>query len=321
MKKTAFYISATVLLASALSAAAPIDYTHVSADAQWVFHADLEAFRSSVMGTLVRTQLEGAYREKISSLEQLLGSDLTEDLDAITLYGQPDTQASAAALFYGTFNKEKLLSLATLNEAYSKTVYSGHTLHHWYDKANQRNQVGTFATDNLIIIAQTKESVIDALDVLSGKQKALTNQNLTLSKKLSKTPDKAIVVIAAEGLSDLTNGNPNAAVLKNSESMTATIIENKGHMTLQVDLEAEAADGAANIEQVLLGMKALMMLENKEHPQVPEMFSQTIIVRNEKKVRLQMRYPSAKLFELLQSLKPGDIEELIEEDHTETAKQ
>ncbi|MHC5083513.1 MAG: hypothetical protein ACYTET_06195 [Planctomycetota bacterium] len=319
MKKTGWALLAVFVLISSFSVAAPLNYKHVSGQARWAFHVDFEAFRGSEMGQLVQTSMQETYQDKINAMAQLLGTDLTQDLNGITVYGQTGSHENAAALFDGTFDQNKLLSLLVLNGAYSKSIYNDHTLHHWVDESRQRNQVGTFATDSLIIIAETEDSVKGALDVLSGKQKTLADENQTLLERLNKAPDQAIMVMAAEGLSELTNGNPHAAVLKNSDVMAAVIAEENGNMKLQVDLEAETPEAAVQIEQVLLGMKAFMMLGSEQYPQLPEVLSQAVLVRDEKQLSLAIQYPSIKLFELFQSLEPADVEALVEEDHSPDA--
>ena len=290
----AFLVSGTVF-------GGPLDNEHVRADARWVFHVDFDALRSSEIGKLIGDGLQAKYQDKINAMTQLLGSDLTEDLRAVTLYGAEMGEENVSALFYGNYNREKLLTLLVLNKAYSKSEYNGKALHHWVDEKHERQQYGAFAADDLIVIGQTEASVTTVLDVIFGKAKPLSKQKDGTIYSFCQGHEGAIVMIAAEGLSELAENSHHAAILKNSHLMAALAAEKEGDATLDVHLEAQTEEAAVQIEQVVRGMTAFAMLQHEKYPELSELVRATTLLREGKTLNCTFKYPSTKLFEIIKN--------------------
>ena len=314
MRKALFGVFLTMIMVSGVVLGGPLKKEHVRGDAQWLFHADFDALRTSEFGKLIQNDIQAKYQDKIEALKQLLGSDLTEDLRAITLYGAEAGEENVSALFYGNYNKEKLLTLLVLNKAYSKSEYNGKTLHHWMDEKHERQQYGAFAADDLIVIGQTEASVTSVLDVLFGKARPLSQQKDGTIYSLCQGHEGAIVMIVAEGLSELTQNNHHTAILKNSHLMAALAAEKDGHATLDVHLEAQTEEAAVQIEQVVRGMTAFAMLQHEKYPELSELVQATTLLREGKTLDCTFKYPSAKLFEIIkdhaEDIKIAPIDEL-----------
>lgn len=300
MKKTIF-VCLAILTVSGLAPAGALQEGHVRGDAKWLFHVNFDAFRSSEFGKLVQSDMEAKYADKITALANLLGSDLTRDLRGVTLYGARAGEENASALFYGNYNKDKLLTLLVLNSAYSKSDHNGMTIHHWVEEKKQKEQYGAFAADDLIVIAQTQEAVIATLDVLSGKTASIAQRNDSTLNALFRQQSGAIVLAAAEGLSELAEGHEQAAVLKNSRLFVALAAEDKANLKLDVHLEAQDEESAIQIEQVVRGMLAFASLQSKEHPQIGKLLQSIVLTRDTHTLEGHFSYPSAALYELIQA--------------------
>ncbi|MBL7214369.1 MAG: hypothetical protein ISS71_01690 [Phycisphaerae bacterium] len=301
MKKALFFVYLTTLMISSVAPGGSLQKEHVRGDAKWLLHVDLDALRSSEIGKLIQNDIQTQHQEKIDAMAQLLGSDLTEDLHAVTLYGASAGEENASALFYGNYNKEKLLTLLVLNEAYSKSEYNGKTLHHWMDEKRQKDQYGVFAADDLIVIAQTEESVIATLDVLSGKVPSLAQQKDATLYSLCQGRDDAIALAAAEELSELAENNQHAATLKNSRLLAALVAEKAGDMKVDIHLEAQNEDAAMQIEQVVRGILAFAMLQNQQYPQFGKLLQSIDLSRDKNALDCTFIYPSAELYEIIKA--------------------
>lgn len=315
MKKTALILIAILVFTSGLATASPLDRKSVSADAKWVFHIDFDAFRASEIGNIINQEIKNKHQEKIDALKQLFGSDLTTDFSSITLYGPDSNDLNAAALFECKYDQQKLISLLVLNEKYSTTEYDGITIHNWFDKKKKKPQAGVFATDNLIIIAQTEQTVIDALNVLTDQSQSLEDKKDTPLYSLCDNSDKPIFMAAAQDLSQLTKKDRHAAILKNSSFLAVVGDEQEGNLKLRIDLETNNETAAMQTEQVLRGIMAFAMLQMNKQPKLIELISKVSIVRTGKKIDFEFKYPSLQLFELLKSLdKDKDIIPQLNED-------
>lgn len=306
MKKALFFVLMAILTVSGLAPAEALQKDQVRGDAKWLFHANFDALRSSELGKLVQNDIQTKYQDKIDALAQLLGSDLTQDLHGVTLYGTRTGEENASALFNGNFDKDKLLSLLVLNPAYSKSEYEGTTIHHWIDEKKQKEQYGAFAADNLIVIAQTPEAVIDVLDVRSGKIPSLAQQKDSTLYSLCQGRDNAIAIAAAEGLSDLAGDNEQAAVLKNSSLFMALAAEDAGNMKLDVHLEAESEESAMQIEQVVRGMLAFVSLQSQQNPDLGKLLAAIVLTRDKNALDCKFAYSSKALYDMIQA-HAGDV--------------
>jgi hypothetical protein len=296
------FLTMAVLVLAAMAPAAPLRQAHIPAEARWVFHLDLDAFGDSDLGKLVLTEVRAAYGPKIEAMAQLLGSDLLADLNGVTLFGTDAGEENATALFYGSHNPDKLTALLLLNGAYHKSDYQGQTLHHWVEEKHQKNQVGAFAAPDLIVIAQQEAPVQAALDVLAGRSTSLAAAPASPLKGLTVAPDQTMALAAATGLSGLTAGHQQAAILGNSKMMALIIAEAQGQMKLQVDLVAETVEAAAQIEQVINGMKAFILLRQNDFSALPAIIRQSSLRRMENQLSLESTYPSAALFDSFKML-------------------
>ena len=166
----------TLLLAvSAISLAAPINRQHIPVNSQWLFHIDFDAFRDSEMGSLIEQEIKVAHQKKNDGLTTLLGTNLKQDLYGFTLHGVDSDDTKAAALIYVKYDKEKLLALLGMSEKYAESSHQGQTIYHWYDDKKSRDQVGAFATEELIVISQSENTVTAMLDLLKDPRQYTNN--------------------------------------------------------------------------------------------------------------------------------------------------
>lgn len=309
MKSLALKIMIPALLASAVYAA-PLDKQAVAADAKWVVHINLDAFRDSRIGSLVLDEVHAEHQQQIDAFKELFGLDLTRDLFSVTLYGSDADEENAVALFRGRFDQQKLTSLLKLNPTYTTSEYNGRTLHLWTDENSKKQQAGAFAGDNLIAISQTPEAVKSALDVLADKNASLDAAPLDPLYSLTETAVDPIILLAADSLSELTENQEHAAVLQNSTMLAFLAGEQEGDVTVHIDLTAQTTEAATQIEQIARGMIAFASLQAPNNPALGKILAALSLVRSENTLNLNFRYPAADLFDLCKSLEDMQLEGL-----------
>ena len=197
----------------------------------------------------------------------------------------------------GRFDPNKLLALLALNDTYEKISYGSYTLHEWISEDNGRNQVGVFARENMILLSQSRQAVEQGLEVLDGKSSNLIQSgNLAC---LDNAPANSIVLLAAEDIGELTGDNAQAAILKNSDVLLFIADEVNQNFSLSLDLWAQDVQTAAQIEQILLGIKAFLALNQGKEPEITKLLGAFQFQRQDTLLSIRFQYPSEELFSIL----------------------
>jgi hypothetical protein len=293
------------------SLAAPLNKSWLPADTKWVLHLDFDALRKSQLGSMILTELDTKYSSKIKALQELLGSNLLTDISHFTLYG-PDSQEQNAVLFaQGRFNPQKLTALLALNPQFQKTAYGPYTLYGWFAEQHGKNQVGTFARDNLIAISQNQESLKRALDVLDGKLPSLSDAPWLL-EKTSLFPEP-ILFAAADSVRELTANQPQAALLASAQSLAFFMGEKDSLFQITLLLQMPDPQTALHVEQAFLGMKAIVTLgQGSPSSSIPpaanpssaflSFLNHCQVNTSQNTVRIHFEMPPKSLFELFQQI-------------------
>lgn len=310
MNKKGLYCLLAVVLCSTAAVSGPLVREHVPSNAQWIVHVNIDAFLTSVPGTLLQKDMPEDQKAKINAMAQLLGTDVIKDIHGITLYGSEAGDENATALFYGKFDRQKLLAVLALNEAFSQGEYNGHSLYYWADAKGGKKQVGTFAADNMIVIGQQESSIVTALDVLDGSIERLSSQPENPMYKLTTAPSKTIFLAVAREIPALLQNNEQAAILKNSKYLSVACSETAGDMTLDIHMEVQDEVMATQVEQVVRGMIAFASIGQGDNPEIAALLNTVTLTREAKGLDLHVQYPSAKLYEI--ALSQADLTGLLE---------
>lgn len=296
MKKSLAALLIVIFATTAI--AAPINQQQIASSARWVFHLDQQQFLASEIGTLTMQEIkEHGVDEKLNALRELFGSNPLQDIYSITIYGPDNDEANAVALINGKFDKTKLLSLLTLNETYEKDQYHDYTMHHWTDDKHGKPQVGTFASDSLIVLSQTSEAVKLALDVLDGETDNLADTDK--ATYFDSMPENTIIVAGAEGLGELAGDNANAAILKNTNMLAFIVGEKEGNFKISLNLQAKTPELAIQMQQMAQGFMALAALKANEIDGATPLLNAIKIETTDNNVSIDFAYPSKQLFELI----------------------
>ena len=299
------------LLFSTPLLAVPLDKKEVAAEAKWLLHLDLDAFHTSQFGTLVLDEVKAEHQDQIDAFKELFGVDLTQDITSLTAYGVDADEDNTVALFHGTFDRQKLTTLLKLNPNYSSMEYDNHTIHFWKEKESDDLQAGAFAANGVITICHTEEAIKTAIDVLSGKNKSLDADPDDPLYNLTQQTGSPIIIAATDSLSELTDDDNQAAVLKNSKMLAVLAAEDDGQLTLSIELVTENAEAATQIEQILRGVIAFASLETNDKSDMgplKALLQNLSLSRTDNQLNLNFSYPSADLFELLKSADDLDID-------------
>jgi len=313
MKKTVLMLLSAVLILSSPGWAKPLNPRQVPAEAKWLVHVDFNMFAESETWDLISQEISDKNQKKIDAITTLFGSDPTKDLFGVTLFGSDANEENAVAIINGRFNRKKLLALLALNEAYAETEYNGQILYHWVDERDNKAKVGIFATESLIVISQSEPPVQSMVDLLAGKADSLANQPTAPFSALTKTPQGAIMVMAAGGLTQLRRDDKQNVFLQNSKTIVVFAGEKQGEMFLNANLTTDTPEAAMQIEQALIGMKAFVAMNHAEQPEMISLLQAIILKRNENQLSLTAKYPAAKLLDIFkEKFQPKNKDQSVE---------
>jgi hypothetical protein len=305
MKKSVLPLLAAVIAVLAAPAwCAPLEKSHVPADAKWIAHVDFEAFWAGGIGQWAAAEFGPQVQPKLDAMRRLLGSDLSRDIRGLTLFGPDSVEQNAVALIYGKFDRQRLLDLLAGNEAYAESQHGKQMIYQWRDDFRKKEQSGAFAADNLIVISQSKSGVASVLDVMGKQAAPLAEDRAARLWSLTEGTQGAFMIAAADDVASLAKGQEHATILQNSKMLTFIADEKDGQTRLFLLLEANDIEAAQQVEMFARGMLAFAMLKQKDHPELAPVIMAATLTRNDERLSFDFSYPTANLLTLFEKFKP-----------------
>lgn len=298
MKKLIIILAAlTLALLFCFSAAASsLQVSVVPSDALWVLHLDIEKYASSELYKLLADK-EGAagINQKAGELFGKFKIEPFTDLKGITIYGRGKGEEDAVVAVSGNFDKPHLLGLIKAEATTKELPYGKYTLYNW-----DKSDFGVFATDSLILLAEQEGSIKLALDALDGKIGNISSS--PLMAQIKKESAEAMVVGAASDISSLAGEDEKSALLGKIRAASCSIAEKGDAFNLKIDIGADSAQTAKEMEQAIRGLIAIGNLQLAETTEVKTLLQNINLALDGEKVRIALSYPIAKLAEMLKGL-------------------
>lgn len=284
-------------LGQSLVFAGPLVRSQVAASAEWVMHIDVTKLGSARIGALIQSSNAlPQLQESITLCQQDLGFHPLKDLEQVTLYGETAGGQTGVALLQGAVKQGKIIKVLRENPSYRKITSGKRTFHQWNNPRDQKPVTMCFYQDNLMVLATSQPLVEGALEVLEGKV-----PNMKSGGRVAVPATDAILVLA---MTRGTNALPSP--MSNADAMSAVLLETKdGMLNLDVDLTTTSEQEATKAQQTcqFFVLSAVAMAE--QNPDLAGLARNTSITGSGKNVKIQIRYASDKVLELIQkSLSP-----------------
>ncbi len=250
---------------SLLASATPLKRAEVIAHPAWLLHLDCDVLRPTDIGQYILAEMDkpGA-TAKLATFQRQFHLDLRTQLHGMTLYGTSAAPEDGVLMIYADFDPAHLVSLAQAARDYQSSPHGQNVIHHWIDnkkpaKEGVQPRVYAAIQGNRVIFGKREESVAAVLDVLAGTTPNLASSNMFPELGL---PDSTPMVEAAAQKMKLADSDPNAAILKLSQSVQLVLGESgkKFHGTLT--LVADSDEVAGHILSIAQGLLALSKLQN-----------------------------------------------------------
>ena len=287
MKKIIIFLIALFLILSLFSFAfsAPVQKTIIPAEAEWVFHFDLEKFFTTQFFKLfIGQEYDGKTLKKLKVFYSQFKLDVQKDVKSLSVFGSEKDENTAVVCIKGKFDRDHLLGLLKHESSHREIPYDKHTIHKW-----NHDEFGVFARDDLVLIGKSEMAIKKALDVVTGKRENITSS--PMNSYFKEVPSDAFIFSIAGNLSTLMLGLPKPFVLKKTKSAMMTAAEKEGRIVLKLDFETETVEDADKIKKIIDGLMAMADLYREEKG-IDWNFVENLDFRLEgNKVKVEASYP------------------------------
>jgi hypothetical protein len=295
--------------------AGPLQTDHVSADAKWLLHVDVDAFRKTQLGAFVQKEIVEKHVQKAGEQAQFDFAKVIGTFHSITAYGtrfepgEDPTDPTGVALIVTEPDTVKALegfaAAQLLNQPDGDLKKLSHAAGALY---SLKDELFVLPMESgRLLVGKSRASLDDAHKVLGGGGAALN-----LANKFSGYPDVAnsfFFLAVAEGFSQNADVPPQARILQMTDGARLVLGEKGGSIFLNLALKTRDAEVTSQVKQVIEGMKALVSLGGQENPDLNRLVNSAKVSDSDRLVTLSLEFPVAGVIE--------KIEQKTHEEHNE----
>ena len=310
-------IVALAVLGSALplAQATPLAETKVAADAKWVLHLDLDAFRQTQVGRYLLDDVIGAKFSEAQAENKIQFNTSPKNIHSVTAYGTRfGKEQEGVLLVHTTANVKKdieaLVGLAALDgndkTESLKLEDASYLLYKINDDAFVAPDV-----NGTVLLARTRAQLEDARAVLAGEKQSVSGGELFA--KYPKVEQSFFFLGAAEGFSQEGPVPPQAQVLQESDGGRLVIGESGENLFVNLVLRGKSPESTTKIQQVLQGIVALVSMA-QDNPDIQQLAAGTSVAKEEQNVVVNLKVPVSKALAKIKEKQEHEEEEEEETD-------
>jgi len=295
--------AACVCASGLMARAASLQRLDVIADPAWLLHLDCDILRPTSIGQYILSAMDTPEAAaKLAAFQAIFSFDLRTQLHGVTLYGGSSTPEDAVALVYADFNPDRLVALAKAADNYQSSAHNQHVIHSFIDQ-NKKGKDGVkprvyAATEgNRVIFGQRADRVAQALDVLDGVTPSMAAGKAFPDLGL---PGNAHFIEAAARKMNLPDSDPNAAILKLSQSVELVMGEAQKQFQGAVTLVADSDEVARQVLSIVQGLVALMKLQT-DKPESVTIANSLVITQDGPRVAGHLVLPASTAVEIMKA--------------------
>lgn len=290
-------------LAAVPASGGPLHKNEISPAANWMAHADVEAFRNSGLGKLVLGELQAqGLEEKLQVVAAGFSFHPLKDVRGVTLYGKGKDRSNAVVIIDGQFDPERLVSVVRANAQYQEIPYQGVTLHRWLNEEKKGDQTttammyGCIHGGRQIVVSAGLEALKGAVDTLKGPAGGAPSP---LLGQIPESGKGVFLQIVATGLGEIVGEDPQAAVLKQANLLTLTAGQPAENLAIDLNLRGESAEVADTMVQMFQGLVAALTMASQDQPKLGELVKAVSVSRADKMAQIRFAAPAQAAFEFI----------------------
>lgn len=280
---------AAALLAATTSIAAPLDRGLVAADAKWVLHLDMDAFRDTRIGKFLVDDLIEVKLASVREATQLNFDTSFTKIQGLTAYGPGFGKEGEGALLVRTTanmtkDLEALAGLTAVDDEEGNEITRLQENPYAIYKFKEDFFVAP-DVNGTAIFAKTEDQIEKARAVLIGKTESLAFNAFNYPR----AENAFFFLGVAEGFNEASEVPPQAQVLKETEGGRLVIGESGENLFVNLILRGKSAEAATRVQQMLQGIVAFLSLS--QDPEVTQFAEATKIANDGENVTVNIQFP------------------------------
>ena len=299
------YTLAVLLTFTASSRALPLQPGQVPDDAKWLVHLDVDNLRESKVGNVLIKDVLAKPLAKLKSEMKVDGELILKKLHSLTAFGndfKAGPEANGVLVLSGEAETQKIVEgflaaqiLQNENGPVKKLQQDPFNLYSLHDQIFVSLQ-----STGQVVLGKSRTEVEKAISMLAGKTKP-SNPSKAFSGYANVT-NTFFFLAVAEGFNEKAALPPQADILKKATGARIVLGERADRIFANLALKAKDPEVIQQIQQVLEGMKALVLLGQSENKELLELVQSTKVSATEKLVSVNIEYPLSKIIDKLDGL-------------------
>jgi len=295
----------TLLLSMAsIADAGPINPAHISADAKWIFHLNLEQARKWELVEKWHGEMEQQdnYKQHLNKWVAKLGMDPTNNLLGVTLYDNAYARHNGIVLLsIQNVDREVLATQFKKNHPdATSTTYGKWRLSTWEEQRGpygSHEVTGCLVNDSLIVMGNDPKRVREALDVIDGHRESLGEGR----KVLQGFDTDAILACRAIDVDEQYQKTTRCPVLQRCHAATMSFVVQDDVMQLKYNLLAESEEVASRMKGAVTGCIAMMNLQIGDDDEAENLVDAIEVETQGKRLLVNWQAPSETFYKVLKS--------------------
>ncbi|MEZ6089031.1 MAG: hypothetical protein R3C05_13595 [Pirellulaceae bacterium] len=250
-----------LLLPGTAAWSAPLDPTHVAADAKWVIHVDYEALGQSELLKTLRDEKPQVTQAIQGWMKKRYGINPPKDLKSATMFSRDYKQYTGTVLIQADYDRDKVETMLRKSREHRTTEHDCEMLHTILleeqpkgSPSGDKEMTVVLLDDDTILLASSVENAKTTLKLLSGNSPSLADAKSPL---LTEKAQSAWIYGAAIDLKQLKDHPVAMPVLAQHQRITwAFGKQDDGKLYEQAKFVARDESVAEQMHQVLQGLIA-----------------------------------------------------------------
>ncbi len=265
-------VAAMILWTAGHLVAGPIVQKYISADADWVVHADYEQFNKSHLGQIIRSELANrGIEERFKNFKEVFSYHPIDDINNITIYGRGKDREKAVTLIRGQFDNNKLLALVGMNLNYEQIEYHGIKIQQWNQQektaaqdTTEQTMFGCFYGNDLVVLSTGLPAIEQAIGVLDGSRASIADD---FFGGMAIKSENVIFQAMVKNVSETAGKDPHPLLFRRTRQLALGIGENENNVFVNITLKADSKETAEYMKKILDGITAYLALTEAEQPE------------------------------------------------------
>jgi len=306
MKTLTTIISVAMAVTANLLTADNIQTESVSAEAQWLVHLNLDAFRETAIGSCVYESIIKPQSGETPIGLRIKTGDIYEGIHAITAYGntyQVDSESIGVLLVRTEPNLKSIFEAALIQQEAAggedpdfRTVQTDpYAIYTRKDEA-----FAAILPQDIVVLSNSLDQLLRAVDVVEDRAPGLDESDSEFAG-MTRVKSSVFFLATAEGFNHSSAIPPQARIVQLAEAARLVLGEHSDDLFLDLTLKTENEQVRDQLAKIVQGLLALVSLSQVDNQDLAELARNTEVETHGSEVSVALRYPVERVLRLIES--------------------